>query len=100
MDENTVNKFKAKQDEMIMEEINRQPEFEITTDPSVKTKILESVSKVVEKNKKKKKCKINKLHFWCTACTHTYEINLKDENGKLKEQQICPHMTFKSFEMI
>jgi hypothetical protein len=91
----------------MMKDINRTPEFDIvkpkraiTSKPNEKNKILQSVSKVVEKNKQRPKCKINNLTFWCVGCTQAYSIHLKDDNGKLAEQQICPHMTFKSYEMI
>tara|TARA_R110002167_G_scaffold133362_3_gene318401 strand:+ start:174 stop:446 length:273 start_codon:yes stop_codon:yes gene_type:complete len=90
-----------------MKNKNRTPEFEIakalktvTSNPKEKNKILESVTKTVQKNKKKIKCKLNNLSFWCVGCTQSYSIHLKDDNGKLAEQQICPHMTFKSYEMI
>jgi len=60
--------------------------------------ILESVSKVVDPDFKKKKSKSKKdltsLEFWCVPCTHKYTIHRKDKDGKLEKQSICMHMVF------
>lgn len=69
------------------------------TEESVK--VLESVSKVVEPAHIRRVRSINKLKFWCTACTATYEIHLKNLDGTfMQHQQICPHMTLKDYEML
>jgi hypothetical protein len=67
-----------------------------------KSKILDSVSKVVEpKKKKSKQCGINKLEFWCTACTQTFTIHAKETDGSFKKEQgICPHVVLKNYELL
>ena len=37
------------------------------------------------------------IQFWCTACTHAYQI-FKKKKGELIEQTICQHMVFKGMK--
>jgi len=71
--------------------------------------VIEEISKVVEPLTKIEDAKIFTEHkgsletgfkltsikFWCVSCEKTYVIFKKDKNGKMEEQQICTHMTFK-----
>lgn len=68
-----------------------------------KSKILDSISKVVmpKEPKSKKRVRINKLKFWCVGCTAKYEVNKKGPDGNiLLPQQVCPHVTLTDIEMI
>ncbi len=67
--------------------------------------VVESISNVVdpveyeklheETGKRFSSPKLTSLKFWCVSCEKTYEIFKKDKEGKMEEQQICTHMTFK-----
>jgi len=72
--------------------MSHKAETTIDDDSSIVEKILARSPPT----KRSKDLKIKSLKFWCTACTHSFEIFKKNNKGELIEQQICPHMIYKS----